>query len=81
MAETTTIQIPLAIKGELDSLKDYGRETYAEVIGKLIARNKADEEAKLELSKEALRAVKNSREDMRKGRVSTSAQVRTRLGL
>ena len=81
MAGTTTIQITKGIKGELDSLKDHERETYAGVIGRLIARNKQDEEAKLELSAQTLRAVKSARNDMRKGRVSTSAQVKKRLGL
>ena len=57
MSETTTIQIPIKLKKELTSLKDYNRETYADVIEKLISIAKEDEEANLDLSKETLNDI------------------------
>ena len=81
LVDTTTLQIPLKLKKELDSFKDYARETYAEVINKLINRAKEDEEAELELSEETLKAVREAREDVKKGRVYSSKQVKKELGL
>ena len=81
MPHTTTIQLPLGVKKELDSFKEYKKETYAEVIDRLIARTREDEESKLELSRETLKDIKEAREDLRKGRVHTTPQVRKELGI
>ncbi|MDD5148534.1 MAG: hypothetical protein PHH08_03665 [Candidatus ainarchaeum sp.] len=81
MANTTTIQISNVLKKDLDSFKDYERETYAEVIDKLILIAKENEESKLELSEETLAGVKEAREDIAKGRVYTSSQLKKELGL
>lgn len=81
MAETTTIQVPQRLRKELDSFKDYNRETYAEVIGKLIEKCRQNEEEKLELTMETLEAIEEGREDARKGRVFSSKQVKKELGL
>ena len=81
MSEVTTIQIPISLKRELDSIKEYKRETYADVIMKLVLRVKEDEEADLELSEEVLKGIKESREDVRKGRVYTTEQIEKELGI
>ncbi|MFH0714684.1 MAG: hypothetical protein V1847_03245 [Candidatus Diapherotrites archaeon] len=81
MPVTTTIQISKKLKGELDSLKDFKRQSYEEVIGKLVYIVKEDEEASLELSDEALAGVRESMEDFKKGKVYTTAQLRKELGL
>ncbi len=79
--EVTTIQIPVSLKKELDSIKEYKRETYADVIMRLVLRVKEDEEANLELSEEVLKGIERSREDVRKGRVYTTEQIEKELGI
>ena len=81
MADNTTILVPQKLKRELDSFKDYRRETYAEVIGKLICIAREDEESRLALSEETLKDIKEAREDIRKGRVFSPKQVKRELGL
>ncbi|MCD6247526.1 MAG: hypothetical protein J7J87_03815 [Candidatus Diapherotrites archaeon] len=81
MSEITTIQIQKSLKRELDSLREYKRETYADVIKKLIERFKEQEESELELSEEALKAIKEAREDVRKGKVYSTEQIKETLGL
>jgi len=81
MSEITTIQIQKSLKRELDSLREYKRETYADVIKKLIERFKEQEESELELSEEALKAIKEAGEDVRKGKVYSTEQIKETLGL
>ena len=81
MSEITTIQIQKSLKKELDSLREYKRETYADIIKKLIERFKKQEESELELSEEALKAIKEAREDVRKGKVYSTKQIKETLGL
>ena len=40
MADTSTIVVPKKLKKDLDSFKDFERETYADVIEKLIFKAK-----------------------------------------
>ena len=77
----TTIQVSSKLKRELDSFKEYARETYAEVIGRLVEQAREDEESRLELSEETVKDIQEAREDLRKGRVKTSRMVRKALGL
>jgi len=81
MSEITTIQIQKSLKKELDSLREYKRETYADIIKKLIERFKEREESELELSEEVLKAIKEAREDVRKGKVYSTKQIKETLGL
>jgi hypothetical protein len=81
LSATTTIQIPNKIKNELDGFKDYARETYAEVISKLIDFAREEEESEMKLSEETLRGIKEAKEDIRKGRVYSTAQLKKELGL
>ncbi len=81
MSDSTTIQVSKEIKKELNAFKDYERESYAEVISKLIAIVKEDEESEMELSKETLKGIKEAEEDIKKGRVYTTKQLKKELGL
>ncbi len=81
MAGNTTILVSVKLKHELDALKEHRRESYGEVISKLVRRVKEDEEAGLELSAGSLRAIEEAREDIRRGRVYSPKQVRKELGL
>jgi len=81
MSETTTIQIPIQLKKELTSLKDYNRETYADVIEKLISIAKEDREENLELSTATLQDIAEAKVDIKKGRLYSSKQIKKELGL
>ncbi len=78
---TTTIQVPVKLKKELDAFKDHKNEPYADVISKLICIVREDEESKLELSGETLAGIREAREDMKAGRVFSSKQIKEELGL
>ncbi len=80
MAGTTTIQISNNLKKDLDSFKEHNRETYEEVIDKLVLFAKENEESKMELSKETLEGIKEAKEDIKKGRVYSTAQLKKELG-
>lgn len=77
----STILVPKKLKGELDELKDYKRESYAQVIERIIGHVKECDESKLELSDETLKAIKEGKEDLVKGRVYTSKQLAKELGV
>lgn len=81
MSDSTTIQISKKMKMELDSFKDHPRETYEEVLGRLVIIAKEDGEAELELSEETIRDIKKSRKNIRKGRFYTTEQIKKELGL
>jgi predicted transcriptional regulator len=78
MVKTTTIQIQGLTKEKLDSLKDYARETYDEIIQDLIALR---EEETLELSKSSKKAIEEAYEDIKMGRVYTTKQLIKELGI
>lgn len=69
------------LKKELESFREYERETYEDVISKLVRGAKEDEEEKLELSEETLKCIQEGRDDYIKGRVFSSRQIRKELGL
>ena len=81
MSGTTTIQVSNKLKDELEGFKEHERETYAEVIRKLIELAREDEEAEIELSEETLKGIKEAKEDIKKGRVYTTTQIKKELGL
>jgi 2-phospho-L-lactate transferase/gluconeogenesis factor (CofD/UPF0052 family) len=76
----TTIKIHEQTKSGLDQFREYKNESYDEVIRKVIfiAKN-VEEEPKL--SKNAIKAIKESRERYRKGSFLSEAEARKRLGL
>ena len=73
----TTIQIEEKIKHRLEELKAYPRETYNEVIQRLIDIGKHDEV----LSERSLKNIESSLEDIKKGRVYSTNEIRKKFGL
>ena len=70
----TTIQISQELKKELDQKKFSKNETYEEIIWDLVEDN-------MELSEQAKKEIKEAREDIKKGKFYTLAQVKKELGL
>lgn len=74
----TTIQLSETTKEKLDVLKDYQRETYEQVIQKLI-EHVAEEN--MELSEQTKKDIELARKEIKAGRFHTEAEVKKRLGL
>jgi len=68
---STTIKIDTELKGRLNALRIHPRESYSEVIGRLVAMA-VDEEP---LSEETIRDIERSLEDLRARRVYTLDEV------
>jgi len=73
----TTIQIDRDLKRLLDELKLHERESYSSVIRRLVEA-KIDEEP---LSRETLRKIEEALENIKKGEVYSTEEVRRELGL
>ena len=71
---TTTIQLSTQLKHSLDSMKLHPRETYNDVVGRLI-------EDVRELDQSELEEVERARTEIAAGRYLTQAQVRKAMGL
>lgn len=80
MSDSTTILVSKKLKKELVSFKEFGRETYSDVIEKLIFRAKQSDESGFELSSHALEAIREAREGISKGQVFSSRQIKRELG-
>jgi predicted CopG family antitoxin len=77
----TTIMVSRELKRDLDSFKEFDRETYSQVIQRLIHNAKTNRESDLELSDSTLKAIERARKDVREGKVYTSRQLANELGL
>ena len=78
--ESTTIKLHQETKSRLDHFREYGNETYDEVIKKMIyIVNTCKKEP--ELSQETILAIEKARERIKKGKFLTEEQARKRLGL
>lgn len=77
MATSTTIKLEMATKASLDELKIHPRETYDDVIKRLV-HIAIDEEP---LSDETLEHLKEAMEDVKAGRVQPMDDVYRELGL
>ena len=77
---TTTIKLHAKTKRQLDHWREYRRESYDDVIRKLvhIAQTLREEP---ELSREAVEAIEAARARARAGKFLSSEEVRKRLGL
>jgi len=73
--EMTMVKLKKDTVEKLKSLKDYERETYDEIIKKMIS---AQEE---ELSKEDIKNIEIGLKDIKAGRVHSSREVAKRLGI
>jgi predicted transcriptional regulator len=79
MVELTTIQIQKETREKLLSLKEYTRETYDEILNKLM---KVFELVKKEqLSDEAIKGIEEGRKDVREGRVLSTKELIQQLGV
>ncbi len=77
MATCTTIKLEMATKVSLDELKIHPRETYDDVIKRLVQIAIDDEP----LSDETLEHLKEAMEDVKAGRVQPMDDVYRELGL
>ena len=78
MVKATTIQISVPTKHRLERLKDYARETYEDVINKLID---ILAEEQMELSEETKREIEEANKRFREGKFVTEEEAKKRLGL
>jgi len=75
----TTIQLEEKIKQQLDELKNHPRETYNDVLERLVKI--AAKESEEELSPQTIKNIQKSLEDIKAGRVLSLQEVKKRLGL
>jgi len=73
----TTIQLEERIKNKLEEIKMYPRETYGRVIERLIQLSSEEEE----LSTETIKNIELALEDVKKGRIYSSKEVKNKLGI
>ncbi|MBM4248224.1 MAG: hypothetical protein FJ149_02060 [Euryarchaeota archaeon] len=73
MMTATTIQIDKGLKAHLDGLKLHPRETYNEVLERLL-------EDQLELSEQTRREIEEALEAVRKGRFKTHEKLGREMG-
>jgi len=78
MTNTTTIQISGNTKSKLDHIKDYPRESYEEVINKLL---EIVAEENMELSEETVKEIEEARKEFRAGRMVSFEEVKRKAGL
>jgi predicted transcriptional regulator len=70
-ASTSTVQLDRALKARLDAMKIHPRETYNDLLERLLE----------ELSPEVKRAADRARRDIKAGKYKTHEQVKRELGL
>lgn len=73
----TTIQIQPEVKESLDQLKKHPRESYNEVIKRLV-ESRIDDEP---LSAEAIEGIEEALGDIRKGRLHTEEEIKKEFGV
>ncbi|MGI0047067.1 MAG: DUF7557 family protein [Nitrosotalea sp.] len=75
----TSIQIEKETKEHLDKLKSHPRETYNEVLDRII--HIVSQQKKEELSQQAIKDIEKSLAEIKAGKVSSHKDVKRRLGL
>ena len=78
MVKATTIQISTLTRQRLERLKDYARETYEDVINKLID---IMAEENMELSEQTKKDIEEARKEFRAGKGIPLEQVLKKAGL
>ncbi len=78
MENITTIQIREATKNKLERLKDYPRESYEEVINKLL---EIVAEENMELSEETKKEIEEARKEFKAGKVVRFEEVKKKARL
>lgn len=74
----TSIQIEKEIKARLDKFKNHPRETYNEVLARMIHVMSQQKE---ELSQQTIKNIEKSLAEIKAGKVSSHKDVKRRLGL
>jgi len=77
---STTVQVSDPVKSRLESMKQYPRQTYNELIEQLIDVFEAISENK-ELSKEVLEEIAEARKEIKTGKGVTTKQLLKNLGV
>lgn len=80
MKSITTIKLHADTKQQLDMFREYGNESYDEVIKKMIFIAETCK-TEPELSKETVNAIEAARERIKRGKFLTEEQARKRLAL
>lgn len=75
----TTIQVKKEIKEHLDKFKNHPRETYNEVLARMI--HIISQQNKEELSQQTIKNIEKSLAEIKAGKVSSHKDVKRRLGL
>ena len=78
--ETTTIQISSKTKRKLTEIKDYSRETYDEVVSKLISIFETLSKEP-ELKEEILMEIEQARKEIKAGKGISTKQLLKDLGV
>lgn len=73
----TTIQVDRKVKDRLESMKAHPKESYNEIIKRLISISYDEQE----LSEQTVRNIEEALEDIKRGRMYTTKQVKERLTL
>jgi len=73
----TTIQLDEEIKSKLEEMKIHPRETYNKVIERLIKSSEEEEE----LSPQTIKNIESALEDVKRGRVYSTKEVKKKLGM
>lgn len=77
MTMVTTIQVEERIKNKLEELKLHPKEPYGKVIERLIESSMEEEE----LSPQTIKDIESALEDVKKGRVYSTGEVKKKLGI
>jgi predicted transcriptional regulator len=77
MQAATTIYIREDLKGRLDSLKQNQKESYNDVIERLVSRAVDDEP----LSDEAIKGLEEALEEIRQGRLIPEEEIMKKYGV
>ena len=77
MQAATTIYIREDLKGRLDSLKRNPKESYNDVIERLVSRAVDDEP----LSEEAIKGLEEALEEIRQGRLIPEEEIMKKYGV
>jgi|SaaInlV_120m_DNA_2_1039728.scaffolds.fasta_scaffold15011_2 predicted transcriptional regulator len=73
----TTIQVDTKIKKRLDNVKSYSKETYNEVIEKLLDISEIDSE----LSDQTISNIEKSLNEIKQGKTYTLSEAKVKLGI
>jgi PHD/YefM family antitoxin component YafN of YafNO toxin-antitoxin module len=80
MGEYTTVLVHKETKQRLEEMKEYAKESYDEIINKLITITKLME-SEGRLNEGALRDIAEAREQVRKGKGMSTKELMAKLGV